>query len=464
MESSLPRKPVLPQFVVGILAVLFFPNVSFAAGGTPLDVPLWSMTPFVLMLLCIAVLPLVAEHFWHSNRNKAIVAALLALPVAGYLLARHSATHGESTHALLAEVEDYFSFVVLLGSLYVVSGGILVSGTIPARPANNVAILGIGAVLANLIGTTGASMLLIRPMLRMNRQRSNNRHIPVFFIIIVSNIGGLLTPLGDPPLFLGFLEGVPFTWTLRMWPHWLLVNGTVLVIFRVWDGIAFRKELASTAGAGTVEPIRVTGAVNFLMLGGILLAVLMQSPQFGLPITLVRPWGELVMVGMVALSLALTPRSLRKENGFTWGPIIEVAVVFAGIFVTMVPALHILRGRGPDLGLNELRPWQYFTLTGGLSAFLDNAPTYLAFATMAASPRDLAWLAADRDHVIVLQAISCGAVFMGALTYIGNGPNFMVKAIADEAGYKTPSFFAYLGYSLLILGPILLLTTALFFL
>jgi Na+/H+ antiporter NhaD/arsenite permease-like protein len=447
--------------ILAALVVLLFPGYSPAAAGPALDVPVWSVGPFVLLLLCVAVLPLVAEHFWHQNRNKAIIAALLAIPVSVYLLARHSATDGVSTHVLLDEIGDYASFVLLLGSLYVVAGGILIGGTITASPATNSAVLGIGAVLANLIGTTGAGMLLIRPLLRMNAARQNKRHIPVFFIIVVCNLGGLLTPLGDPPLFLGFLEGVPFTWTLRMWPHWLLVNGAVLVMFFIWDARVFRKEPQSAAVGLPAEPIRISGAVNFLLLAGILAAVLAQSPQLGLPITLKHPWGELTMLLMALLSLALTPRGLRKENGFTWGPIIEVTVLFAGIFVTMAPALQLLRGRGPEFGLNELSPWKYFALTGGLSAFLDNAPTYLALATMAASPGDLMQLAGERK--LILQAISCGAVFMGALTYIGNGPNFMVKAIADEAGYRMPSFFAYLGYSSLILGPVLLLTALLFF-
>jgi Na+/H+ antiporter NhaD/arsenite permease-like protein len=451
----------LLPFLAALSALLFLPAPTPAAGGAVLDVPVWSVAPFILLLLCVAILPLVAEHFWHQNRNKAIIAALLAIPVAIYLLARHSTTDGASTHVLLDEIEDYASFVLLLGSLYVVAGGILIGGTIPASPATNTAVLGFGAVLANLIGTTGAGMLLIRPLLRMNGGRQNNRHIPVFFIIVVCNIGGLLTPLGDPPLFLGFLEGVPFTWTLRMWPHWLFVNGTVLVLFFIWDARTFRREPPGAAAGISAEPLRLSGSVNFLLLGGILAAVLAQSPQLGLPITLKHPWGEISMLLMAALSLTLTPRGLRKENGFTWGPIIEVAVLFAGIFVTMAPALQLLRGRGPELGLNELSPWKYFALTGGLSAFLDNAPTYLALATMAASPGELIQLADDRT--LSLQAISCGAVFMGALTYIGNGPNFMVKAIADGAGYRMPSFFAYLGYSLLILGPILVLVAVLFF-
>jgi Na+/H+ antiporter NhaD/arsenite permease-like protein len=262
-------------------------------------------------------------------------------------------------------------------------------------------------------------------------------------------------------LFLGFLKGVPFDWTLRMWPQWLLVNGAVLAVFWIWDAVAFRGEVHLAPSPAAKEPIRLSGSTNFVFLAGILAAVLLQSPQLGLPCILEKPWGEIAMAAMGGLSLVLTPQGLRKKNGFTWGPIIEVAVVFAGIFVTMVPALHLLRGRGPDWGLNQLQPWQYFALTGALSAFLDNAPTYLAFATMAASPNDLVWLAAER--VSILQAISCGAVFMGALTYIGNGPNFMVKAIAEQAGYKMPSFFSYLAHSLLVLGPILFMTALLFF-
>jgi Na+/H+ antiporter NhaD/arsenite permease-like protein len=448
---------------LGLVPVLFFstPALGHAAQGPPLDVPVWSIAPFVLLLLCIALLPLIAEHWWHNNRNKAIVSALFALPVAIYLLARHEATQGQSTQALLAEMDEYVSFIVLLASLYIIAGGILLRGGLRPRPWTNTAALAFGAVLTNLIGTTGASMLLIRPFLQFNRQRQFTRHLPVFFIFSVSNVGGLLTPLGDPPLFLGFLKGVSFFWTFSLWRQWLLVNGLVLAVFWCWDTRAARREGWShykTPGAG---PVRLTGWLNFVFLGGVLAAVLLQSPQLGLPFVLERPWSDLVMAAMAVLSLILTPRGLRREHAFTWGPILEVAIVFAGIFVAMVPALHLLRGHGPALGLNALAPRQYFMFTGLLSAFLDNAPTYLAFATMAAAPKDLVWLA--QNQPLELQAISCGAVFMGALTYIGNGPNFMVKAIADEAGFKMPSFFGYLAYSLAVLGPILVLEALIFF-
>jgi len=324
--------------------------------------------------------------------------------------------------------------------------------------------LAMGAVLANLIGTTGASVLLIRPVLRINSERQHTAHLPIFFIFTVSNLGGLLTPLGDPPLFLGFLNGVPFSWTLTLWPEWLLVNGVVLTLFLIWDTIAHGREpaRASARDKSEAEPLRLRGLVNILFLAGIMGGVLLQG-------TLPSPRGEVaggaVMLAMAVLSLLFTPRGLRAANAFTWEPIAEVAILFAGIFVTMVPALEILAGHGGALGISQ--PWQFFWLTGILSAFLDNAPTYLTFATMAAGSEDFALLVHGQvpglDGPLVLKAISCGAVFMGALTYIGNGPNFMVKAIADAAGYRTPSFFGYLAYSCLILLPVFVLVTILFF-
>jgi Na+/H+ antiporter NhaD/arsenite permease-like protein len=437
-------------------------------------VPIWSVTPFVLLLLCIAVLPLVAEHFWHKNRNKAIVAAALALPVAGYLLWLGPATQWHSTQALLGEVAEYGSFLALLGSLYIVAGGLTLEGDLPASPAANTLLLAFGAVLANLIGTTGASMALIRPLLQANRTRTHRGHLPVFFIFTVSNVGGLLTPLGDPPLFLGFLYGVDFFWTFRLWRHWLLVNGLVLLVFWVLDSRARRHESPPAIASDTRQPLRLRGTLNLVWLAGIIAAVLFQSKQAGDPagvwlsqffpcpsLTLTQPWGEMLMIAMALFSLWLTPRGARRLNGFTWGPIAEVAILFAGIFVAMVPALDLLQGRGPEWGLNALAPWQYFWATGLLSSLLDNAPTYLAFATMAASPHDIAWLATNRPQV--LEAISCGAVFMGANSYVGNGPNFMVKAMAEDAGYRPPSFLGYMVYAALVLGPIFLLVTFLFF-
>jgi Na+/H+ antiporter NhaD/arsenite permease-like protein len=450
--------------VLSLFAVLLLPASAWAAGDGPLDLPAWSVTPFALLLLAIAVLPVAAEHFWHSNRNKAIVAALCALPAAGYLIGVQLLTGRPTVSALVHELGKYLAFIILLGSLYTVSGGLVLQGDIRARPLVNTAFLAFGAALANLVGTTGASMLLIRPVLRINKERTNSKHVPLFFIFTVSNLGGLLTPLGDPPLFLGFLNGVPFTWTLAFWPAWLLVNGIVLVIFFVWDALAFRREpRRAEAGAPLDRRLRLSGLVNLPLLAGIIVGVLIQG-------ALPDPWGELsgaiVMVVMAGLSLQLTGRGLREANHFSWGPILEVAILFAGIFITMVPALELLGKHGKEAGISQ--PWQFFWLTGGLSAFLDNAPTYLTFATMAAGSRDFDVLvrnqAAGMNGPLVLAAISCGAVFLGALTYIGNGPNFMVKAIADEAGFRMPSFFGYLGYASIVLLPVFLLYTVLFLL
>jgi len=455
---------------VGLVGVMVAAPPAGAAEAH-LDVPAWTAAPFVLILLAIAVLPLVAGHFWHKNSAKALVAALLAVPVALFLVLQR----GEpGMHALSHVLQEYVSFMILLASLYTVAGGVVLRGGLRGTPAVNAAFLALGAVLANLVGTTGASMLLIRPVLRINAGRPSNHHVPIFFIFIVSNLGGLLTPLGDPPLFLGFLRGVDFFWTLRLWPQWLLANGLVLAVFLAWDTLAYRKE--RTAGTwedtGSSGPLRLEGLVNLLLLGGILVAVLFQAPRvadaargflarfFPCPdLLLTNPWGEVLMAATAGLSLLLTPGRLRKANAFSWGPIVEVAVLFAGIFVTMVPMLVLLREHGRDLAVTE--PWQFFWMTGTLSSVLDNAPTYMAFATLAASPEPLATL--QESAPLLLAAVSCGAVFMGANTYIGNGPNFMVKAIAEEAGYRMPTFLGYLAYSGLILLPIFALLTLVFF-
>ncbi|HKB41602.1 MAG TPA: sodium:proton antiporter [Gemmataceae bacterium] len=432
--------------------------------AAPLDLPLLSVAPFVVLLLSIAVLPLVAGHFWHSNRNKVLVAAAFAVPTAAWLVWYQLAT-GEPTIAALGhEMVNYVSFILLLGSLYTVSGGVLLAGDIRGTPLTNTAFLGLGAALANLVGTTGASVLLIRPVLRINRERQNTAHIPLFFIFTVGNLGGLLTPLGDPPLFLGYLHGVPFTWTLSLWPQWLVVNGIVLTLFLAWDTVAYRGEPPEVLNHDTAQtqPLGLRGLVNLPFLAGIMGGVLLQG-------ALPEPWGEvsggLVMLAMAVLSLALTPAGLRKENAFTWGPIAEVAILFAAIFVCMVPALQLLALHGKEFGITQ--PWQFFWLTGGLSAFLDNAPTYLTFATMAAGSEDFIVLVRGQvpelDGPLVLAAISCGAVFMGALTYIGNGPNFMVKAICDESDLRMPSFFGYFARACLILLPVFVLVTFLFF-
>jgi Na+/H+ antiporter NhaD/arsenite permease-like protein len=444
--------------VVICLGPLLLPNTATAAvDDSHLQLSVWSIAPFALLLLAIAVLPLAAEHWWHRNRNKAIVSALVAVPTVLYLVFVQLSTQQPTLQALAHELVEYAAFILLLGSLYIVSGGIVVAGDLEGKPLTNFLFLAVGAVLANAIGTTGASVLLIRPVLRINRHRQHKRHLPIFFIFVVSNLGGLLTPLGDPPLFLGYLKGVPFFWTFGLWPHWLCANGLVLAIFLTWDTLAFRREKPTVdADDEPAEPLRIRGLWNAALLLGVIGAVLLGG-------WLADPWGRIVgcafMAAMAVLSLWFTPHALRQANAFTWEPILEVAILFLGIFITMVPALAILTDHRDALHVSE--PWHYFWLTGGLSAFLDNAPTYVTFATMASGSSDYLRLAQNQPQV--LAAISCGAVFMGALTYIGNGPNFMVKAIADQAGYKMPSFVGYLAYSCAVLLPVMVLMTLVFF-
>jgi Na+/H+ antiporter NhaD/arsenite permease-like protein len=411
------------------------------------------------MLLSIAVLPLVASHFWERHRNKALLSVALGVPIVAWFLRLDPALLGHTAH-------EYVAFIVLLGALFVIAGGVVVRGTLAGTPGLNTGLLAIGAVIASLVGTTGASMLLIRPLLRANSVRRRVAHVVVFFIFVVSNAGGLLTPLGDPPLFLGFLRGVPFLWTLRLWVEWVFVNGALLAIFYVVDSTLFRKEDVETPGdldevaVKHEVPVHVVGKVNFLYLAGVV-AVLLVSGSFGLP----TGAQELGMAAMAVLSLLTTPRGLREENGFTWGPIVEVAVVFAGIFATMIPALQLLNAHGAELGLTE--PWQFFWATGALSSFLDNAPTYLAFASAASGlvgtdAGELGQLVASEQGARLLVAVSLGAVFMGANTYVGNGPNFMVKAIAEQNGVRMPGFFGYMAWSCGILLPLFVVVTVAF--
>ncbi|MBI2341018.1 MAG: sodium:proton antiporter [Deltaproteobacteria bacterium] len=409
------------------------------------SIAIYWVTPFVLMLLGIAILPLALPHFWEKNLNKALVALGIALPTAVYLIAH-------DPHALLHTGLEYFSFISLLAALFVVSGGIALDGDLRATPTVNTAFLAIGAVLASIIGTTGASMLLIRALLHTNRERHHVKHIPIFFIFVVSNIGGLLTPIGDPPLFLGYLRGVPFFWTLKLFPIWLLLNGALLALFYLIDRIAYSKETKKdlTADRRHVEPLKLIGSINFLLLAGVVLCVFLPTP-----------YREGVMLSLALLSLKVTPQRARQKNRFNFHPIVEVAVLFAGIFIAMVPALWLLEHHGAELGITH--PAQFFWLAGSLSSFLDNAPTYLTFFSLAQG------LHLPNASVVgitepILLAISAGAVLMGAVTYIGNGPNFMVKAISDHAGIKTPSFFGYMLWSVGILIPLFGTVTWIFFL
>src|SRR4030042_1469514 len=329
--------------------------------------PFWSVSFFVLLLLFIAIFPLTHGHIWESNRNKAIIAGILSLPVVILLY------HYGNLQPLLHEIKEYFSFIVLLAALYIISGGIFLSGDIEATPRNNPLFLCLGGVIANIFGTTGAHMLLIRPLLRTNSERRLTAHIPIFFIFVVANVGGLLTPIAAPPLFIGYLRGVPFFWTLRLFPHWLFMMTIILICFYFVDLHFWRRESpkAIRRDEEMIQPLAVHGKINIVFIIGVVLSV----------IFLKTPVREGMMIGLSILSLVFTPRGVHRRNEFHYAPIIEVAILFAGIFITMVPALLILEAQGAEFGVRL--PWHFFWATGGLSSFLDNTPTYLAFLSLA---------------------------------------------------------------------------------
>lgn len=411
-----------------------------------------SVLPFVLLLFSIAVLPLVAHHWWERLRNRAFVSFGLSLPIFVYLI---FVGRYELLHILL----EYVAFIALLGSLFIISGGVVLGGDLRASARTNTTFLAIGALLANVIGTTGASVLLIRPFLKTNSERTRVAHLPIFFIFIVSNIGGSLTPLGDPPLFLGYLRGVPFTWTLNLLPEWLFMMGALLTLFFVVDSTMARREPATATreDAAHVIHLHLRGGRNLFFLIGVVLAVFLPTL-----------WRVLAMIGLAAGSYFTTARSVRLANRFSFFPINEIAILFAGIFITVVPALVLLEANGASLGITQ--PWQFFWLTGLLSSLLDNAPTYLTFTSVAlgllelpgGGSEPLRALAQHADGKQLLEAISLGAVFMGANTYIGNGPNFMVKSIVEERRIPMPSFFAYMLWAGVILIPLYAIVTWLF--
>ena len=435
--------------------------------------PAWTMIPFVLMLLMIAVGPLVAEHWWEKNANKLIVSLLLGVPTAVYLMIAYGM---EGVHALEHQVIfDYVPFIVLLLSLYVITGGIHLSGDIKAKPIVNTCFLAIGWILASIMGTTGAAMLLIRPVITTNQQRKYTTHTILFFIALVANCGGLLTPLGDPPLFMLFLRGASFTWFMGMWMPWLFTGLILLLIYFIWDTIMYRKEDWTALSADSREqvPLKLGGSINFIYLIGVVLAVAfinegtipaMADAEAPLWLKFLR---EIVLLSLMFMSLYTTKKKVRFDlNKFTWTPIVEVAVLFLGIFTTMTPALIFLRAHAADLGFTEV--WQYYYSTGLLSSFLDNTPTAVAFHSVATGlPADV-MAAIDTNMVaqipeLLLEAICIGAVFFGSMTYIGNGPNFMVKAIAEENKIKMPSFFGYMiKFSLIVLLPVYILVQLIF--
>ena len=449
--------------------------------------PIWSIIPFVGILLSIAIFPLVLDsHFLvhHGGKMSLAWALVFAIP---YLVAFRGAAFYDILHIYLI---DYIPFIILLWGLFAVAGGILVRGTLRGTPLVNTFLLLIGTAIASWVGTTGASMLLIRPLIRANAYRQNKIHLIVFFIFLVSNIGGSLTPLGDPPLFLGFLHGVPFFWTTTaLFPHMLFISVILIVLFFVIDTLMFKREGGVVPDDGTSEPVRVDGLFNLIFLLGIVAAVLMSGTAkwgevniLGVHVAWQNIARDVLIVVMGLLSLRVTPFSgeLRQANEFSWEPIEEVAKVFAGIFITIIPALAILKAgengvlRGLIGAIKE--PMHYFWITGTLSSFLDNAPTYLTFfntalgklhLTEAMVPEILStpFDSLPKDHQIfvnLLTAISVGAVFMGANTYIGNAPNFMVKAIAEQSGIRMPSFFGYMLWSIGILVPLFVIVALVF--
>lgn len=486
-------------------ALLMAGEAAASSGGHDLgkELPLWSGIPFAGILLTIALFPLINKRIWHAHYGKlaAMWSLIFALPFLGVY--RGIAFH-EILHIYLT---DYIPFIILLWALFTISGGIIVRGTLKGTPIVNTIILMIGTAIASWVGTTGAAMLLIRPMIRANKDRRNKVHLIVFFIFLVANIGGSLTPLGDPPLFLGFIHGVPFTWTFHCFGPMLLVSVILIILFYGLDRYYYRKEAAMLSLEKQPRPkpkqekperIGINGLVNLIFLGGVLGGILLSGTWkpgalsvFGVPLPVQNLTRDLLLLGMGFLSLKFTPKIIRTDNEFNWEPIREVAYLFAGIFMTIIPVLAILKAgeEGSMAFIIRLarEPYHFFWLTGMLSSFLDNAPTYLTFFNTALGYLHLTepeiaealrlmpseWAAHFTPQVVgclerfgkILLAISCGAVFMGANTYIGNAPNFMVKSIAEESGIEMPSFFGYmLKYSLPILIPAFVIVTLFYFL
>ena len=454
--------------------------------GTP--PPAWAVTPFVVLLGAIAILPLIPSlaHWWEKNSSKLLVAGILGGCTLAYYLFIHtesieqhfpahfivsppsgglswSITGTVLANALFAE---YVPFITLLFALYAITGGVRIEGDMQATPTANTVLLALGALLASFIGTTGAAMILVRTLLETNHERKRVVHTLVFFIFLVCNCGGCLLPIGDPPLFLGYLQGVPFLWTFTLWQEWLVVNVTLLIIYWLWDHFfAYPSErlVDRVYDKATVRPRRVTGLLlNLPLMAGVILAVALLDPSKAIPGTDWHPWiflREIVLLCLVGCSLWFGSTTIRVQNGFSYFAILEVAALFVGIFVCMQPALAILNEHGASLGIRS--PTAFFWTTGALSSVLDNAPTYLVFFKTAQSLPATGELVAGVEAGR-LTAISLGAVFLGAMTYIGNGPNFMVKAIAEGAGVRMPSFFGYLLYSGCVLVPVFLIVDYIF--
>lgn len=485
------------MLILFTFCLLLTPNVALAAaeGASSVNFPLWTIIPFVGMLLSIAICPLVNFHWWEHNMGKVSLFWGLLFTIPSGILWGFGQAWYEFVHIM---VVDYIPFMCLVTGLYVVAGSINVSGKLSCTPKANSIMLLIGTTLASIVGTTGATMLLIRPLIRANQERKMKVHTIIFLIFLVSNIGGALTPVGDPPLFLGFLHGVPFFWTLKLIPEWLLNVGILITIYYFLDSFFYKNHLREVEAGllegvevpekeAAAEKIKINGLFNLIFLVGILSAVVLSGMLVNHPlffdaahnslrgIALLNHNGhdfiwpyiniarDLIIILMIILSLRFTPKKIKEANKFSWMPVEEVALLFAGIFTTIVPALKILAVRGGELGVST--PAQFFWATGMLSGFLDNAPTYLVFSSMAAQMGATSGVLTDMGFISerILKAISCGAVFMGAITYIGNAPNFMTKSIAEENNIKMPSFFGYMLWSGAILIPLFILNTVIFY-
>lgn len=464
------------KILVGLGGLI--PALSYAAELDGSVLAGWWGIPFAGLLLSIALCPLLTPVFWHHHFGKVSLAWSLAFlfPCAAFI--GIGTAFAGAVHALAAE---YIPFIILITSLFVVAGGICVRGNLHGTPALNTGLLALGTVLASIMGTTGAAMLMIRPLIRANDNRKHAAHIVVFFIFLVANAGGSLTPLGDPPLFLGFLKGVDFFWTMKnIFPETLFLCSSLLVIFYLLDRHYYQnreEEFQPSMDPTPDSAIRFEGKANFALLVAIVGLVLMSGlwksgvaiSVFGTDVELQNLVRDVLLIGVIFVSLWITPKSAREGNEFTWGPIQEVAKLFAGIFITIIPVIAMLRAGESGAFASIIRAVtddggqpinaMYFWASGILSSFLDNAPTYLVFFnTAGGDPAVLMTKLAG-----TLAAISCGAVFMGANSYIGNAPNLMVKAIAEERGIKMPSFFGYMVWSCAVLVPLFVVMTFIFF-
>ncbi|PKL84384.1 MAG: sodium:proton antiporter [Ignavibacteriae bacterium HGW-Ignavibacteriae-3] len=426
-----------------------------------IHVPLIAMLPFILMLLSIAVFPLFWNHFWEKNKNKLLIAVILSFPIVIYLFAA-----GLSDKLFESIFFDYVPFIILLGALFTITGGIFLDGDIEAKPSVNTLFLATGALLASFMGTTGAAMLLIRALIHTNKERRFKVHTILFFISIVANCGGMLTPLGDPPLFMMYLRGAPFTWFLNLAPEWFITNLLLLTIYFGVDSYYHKKEPKEAVEADKryIKPIKISGKLNFIWLIGVVLSVAFLNEQYFSFIArnhyfkFIR---EAVILAMAIFSLLFTSKLVRVSNNFTWEPIKEVGYLFMGIFTTMVPCLLYLESNAKSLGVTL--PHEFYYYSGFLSSFLDNTPTAVTFHSLALG------LGINSGELVagipesILKAISVGAVFFGSMTYIGNGPNFMVKAVAEENNIKMPDFFSYIfKFSLIILLPLFIIIQLIF--